>query len=123
MYQASRWTKGNFFFPDRLHLEAESIRFQKRQFIGGEEENIRYEQIASVSVQKGLLFADLLFETTGGSEPVFLNGMWGGQAESAQAELKLKMNLVVGSQEDRMLELMEEQNALLRTIAAALTKG
>lgn len=123
MYQASRWTKGNFFFPDRLFLEEESIRFQKRQFIGGEEENIRYEQIASVSVQKGFLFADLLFETTGGSEPVFLNGMWAGQAESAQAELKLKMNLVVGSQEDRMLELMEEQNALLRTIAAALTKG
>jgi hypothetical protein len=120
VYQSSRLTKGNVWFPDRLRLEKESVVFEKRQLIGGEEESIRYEQIASVSVQRGFFFADLLFETTGGTEPIFLNGLWAGQAESAQAEMRLRMRNQMGSKEDRMLELLEEQNKILKQISAKM---
>ena len=120
VYQASRFTGGNFLFPDRIRLEADGVVFVKRHLIGGEEESIRYEQIASVSVQRGLLFADLLFETTGGSEPVFLNGLWGGAAERAKAELQARIRTHSTSREDRMLSLLEEQNQLLRQMVGLL---
>ena len=82
-YKSSRWSRGNFFFPDRLVLEADRVLFKKSHLIGGEEESIRYEQIASVSVQSGVLLADLLFESTGGTEPVYMNGLWRSTATRA----------------------------------------
>jgi len=120
VYQASRLTLGNLMFPDRLRLEEDAVVFEKRRLVGGEEESIRYEQVASVSVQRGLLFADLLLETTGGSEPVFLNGLWVGQAERAKAQLQARSRLHATTREDRMIELLEEQNELLRKLTARL---
>lgn len=120
VYQSSRFTSGNRLFPDRMRLEKDAVVFHKRRLIGGEEESIRYEQIASVSVQRGLFFADLLFETTGGSEPMFLNGLWVGQAERAKAELNARVRAHAHTHEDRMLTLLEEQNQLLRQVVDLL---
>jgi len=116
VFQASRWTRGNFFFPDRLRLEAEAVVFIKRHLVGSEEESIRYEQIASVSVQRGLVFADLMFETTGGSEPVLLDGLWIGEAERAKAELQRRSQTQTNSHEERMLAILKEQTELLRKL-------
>ena len=116
VYQSSRCSFGNMIFPDRVHLEQDTVRFEKRHLIGGEEESIRYEQIASVSVQRGLFFADLLFETTGGSEPVFLNGLWAGAAAKAKAELQTRIRAHSTNREDKILDLLEEQNRLLRRL-------
>lgn len=119
-YQSSRFTSGNFLFPDRLHLGPETIVFEKRRFFGGEEERIPYEQVASVSVNRGVFFANLLFETTGGSEPIFLNGLWAGEAESAHAAIQTHLRRSLNHHEDRMIELLEEQNRLLERIASRL---
>lgn len=120
VYQSSRFTSGNRLFPDWMRLEKDAVVFHKRRVIGGEEESIRYEQIASVSVQRGFFFADLLFETTGGSEPVFLNGLWIGQAERAKAELTARIRSHAHTREDRMLTLLEEQNQLLQQVVHLL---
>ncbi|RMG06289.1 MAG: hypothetical protein D6731_26130 [Planctomycetota bacterium] len=120
VYPSSRWSRGNLIFPDRIRLEQDAVVFEKRHLVGGEEESIRYEQIASVSVQRGLFLADLLFETTGGSEPVFLNGLWNRQAERAKAELTARIRAHTANQEDRVVGLLEEQNQILRDILAQL---
>lgn len=120
VYQASRWSKGNLVFPDRLRLGGDAVVFEKRRLIGGEEESIRYEQIASVSIQRGMFLSDLLFETTGGSAPVFLNGLWNGAAERARADITARIRSHTSSKEERMLELLEEQTRLLRGILGAL---
>jgi hypothetical protein len=123
VYQASRFTKGNGWFPDRIRLEAEAVVFEKRHLIGHEEESVRYQQIASVSIQRGLFFADLLFETTGGSAPVFLNGLWGSSAEAAKRELQLRLRRKSGGRDDEVLALLKEQNTLLKAILDRLERA
>ena len=122
-YQSSRFSSGNFLFPDRIRLEPDTVVFEKRHLIGGEEESIRYEQIASVSVQRGFFLADLLFETTGGSAPVFLNGLWNGAAARAQADLQTRIRKHTASKEDVVVTLLQEQNQLLGRILNQLQKA
>ncbi|GEM_PF-2771282 len=121
-YASSRWTRGNFWFPDRVTLRDDAVVFRKRRLIGGDEESIRYEQISSVSVVRRLLFADLLLETTGGSEPVFLNGLWTGDAESAKRALDARLHHRQVSHEDQVVALLERQNALLERQTTLLEK-
>jgi hypothetical protein len=120
VYSASRLTSGNFIFRDRIRLEPDKVVFVKKHLIGGEEHSIAYEQLASISINRGFLFADLLFETTGGSEPVYLNGMWNGTAERAKNDLEARRKAKGVSKEDTIVELLTEQNQLLRTIAQKL---
>jgi hypothetical protein len=115
-YQSSRFSKGNFWFPDRIEVLKDSVVFHKRHLIGGDDETIRYEQIASVSAHRGVLFSNVLFETTGGTEPVYLNGLWNGDAESVKADVMTRVSKHTTQKEDRVVELLEEQNVLLAAI-------
>lgn len=120
VYTASRLSPGNILFRDKLILEPERVVFKKAKLIGGDEETIPYEQIASVSIQRGMFFADLLFETTGGSEPIFLNGLWRRTATRAKMELDAKIRVRSVNKEQKMMELLEEQTELLRQILTQL---
>lgn len=120
IYRASRFSAGNLLFRDQIRLEPDKVVFVKNHFIGDEEHSIAYEQLASISINRGFLFSDLLFETTGGSEPVFMNGLWNGTAERAQHELEARRKAKGVTQEDKIVALLTEQNQLLRTIADRL---
>jgi len=122
IYSSSRLTFGNFFFPDKLVLNHDHVVFRKSHLIGGEEESIRYEQIASVSVQSGVFFADLLFETTGGSEPVFLNGLWKGTASKAKIELQARIRANTSAKPDPVLAALERQTQVLQAILGELQR-
>jgi hypothetical protein len=119
-YQSSRWSTGNRLFPDRISLNADAVVFHKRHLIGGEEETIRYEQIASVSIQRGFFLADVLFETTGGTEPVFLNGLWIGAAERCKADVMSRVGTHTTKKEDKVVALLEDQNRILSSILEQL---
>ena len=119
-YQSSRWSSGNRIFPDRITLKGDAVVFHKRHLIGGEEESIRYEQIASVSIQRGFFLADVLFETTGGTEPIFLNGVWIGTAERCKADVMTRVGKHTTKKEDRVVELLEDQNRILGSILEQL---
>lgn len=123
VYSSSRFTNGNFLFPDRCRLETDRVVFEKRHLIGGEEESILYEQISSVSVNSGWFFADLLFETTGGSQPVFLNGLWKGSAARAKAELMARIRSHTSEAEDPVLVELQQQTVLLQQILSELRKS
>ena len=119
-FQSSRWTAGNVFFPDRMLVEGTHVLYQKNGLIKRDKETIRFEQISSVSVRRGWFFALLVLETTGGTRPIVLNGLWAGDAEAARAALTHRIEEKTTSVEDKMLALMEEQTVLLRRIAAAV---
>ncbi len=86
-YFSSRWSSGNFFFRDRLVVGAEGITFRKGAMFGSAEEHISYHAIASFKVDHGVFLSNLTVETSGGSQPVFINGLWKGQAKEVQALL------------------------------------
>jgi hypothetical protein len=69
VFRGSRWTRGNRIWPTQVAvLPNRVVRYTPRLF-GHFEETIGIEQVASVSVDAGLVFGDVIIETTGGSQP------------------------------------------------------
>jgi hypothetical protein len=87
-YRSSRWSRGNLFFPDSLTLSSDGIMFRKGKLIGSSEERISYKAIASVRVKNRAFLADISVETSGGSQPIFINGLWKSDARGVQEGIR-----------------------------------
>jgi len=87
-YKSSRWSKGNLFFPDRLTLASDGIIFKKGAMFGSDEEHINYRTVASFRITHGFLLSNLCIETSGGSQPIFVNGLWKSAAKEIQDTLR-----------------------------------
>lgn len=83
-YWSSRWSSGNKFFRDRLTLAGDGITFRKGAMFGSNEEHINYRAIASIRIKNGLFLSDVTIETAGGSQPIFINGIWKSAAKELQ---------------------------------------
>lgn len=83
-FVASRWTRGNFLFPDVLQLDDNGVVKVKRRLFGTNEESVSYGKIASVHLDSGILFATLRIESTGGSDPLIMSGLTRGAAHTAR---------------------------------------
>ena len=88
VYMSSRMSSGNLFFPDTLSVETDGVHYHKRRLIGGDEEHINYRNVASVRVRSGICCAALLIETSGGSEPIVMNGLWKADAKAIRDSIK-----------------------------------
>lgn len=80
-YSASRLFGGSLLFPPTLELTPSGVRFAKPSLIGGREELIQYEHIASVRLFKGLLHTRMEIETSGGSAPIVIAGLSNSDAK------------------------------------------
>jgi len=87
-YQSSRWSTGNTFFPDSLALASDGILFRKGRLFGSSEERISYKAIASLRVRNGIFLSDISVETSGGSQPIFINGLWKSDAREIQDAIR-----------------------------------
>ena len=81
-FSASRVTGGNAVFPDQIIIDdqKETVTYRKKQLIGYEEQTIRFDAIGSVSRSAGLLFCDVVIETSGGLK-IVTNGFTRSDAE------------------------------------------
>lgn len=87
-YASSRLTSGNFLFPDEVTVAEDGIHFVKHRIFGSDEEIITYGKIASVKLKSGIFFADITIETTGGSQPIFINGLMKGAAQEIKEAIR-----------------------------------
>ncbi len=72
-FEASRVSgNGNAVFPDEIIIddEEEVVILRKPKLIGSKETKVRFGAIASIEVDKHILFADIIIETKGGREIV-----------------------------------------------------
>ncbi|HXQ80427.1 MAG TPA: SHOCT domain-containing protein [Opitutaceae bacterium] len=83
-YRSSRWSTGNTFFPDSLTLATDGILFRKGRLFGSSEERINYKAIASLRVKNGIFLSNISVETSGGSQPIYINGLWKSDARKIQ---------------------------------------
>jgi hypothetical protein len=74
VFVASRWTRGNRLFPTQVAITPTSVIQRKPQWLGRREESIHISHVASVKIDTGILFADVIIETSGGSEPIHCHG-------------------------------------------------
>lgn len=91
-YTSSRWTSGNFCFPDTVTLSTDGIHYTKRRLFGSNEEVISYRGVASVKINSSLFFATVTIETTGGSQPVIINGLPKDAAKNIRETVRIQQS-------------------------------
>ena len=73
-FNASRWTRGNLWFPTRIVVSPLRVSRVKRRLFGSSEESISISQVASVKISTGIVWSDILIESTGGTDPITSHG-------------------------------------------------
>ena len=73
-FSASRWTRGNLWFPTRIVVNPLRVSRLKRRLFGSNEESISISQVASVKISTGVFWSDILIESTGGTDPITSHG-------------------------------------------------
>lgn len=73
-FSASRWTRGNVFFPTRVMVTPLHVSRVKRHLFGRTEESIAISQVASVEISTGIIWSEITIESTGGADPITSHG-------------------------------------------------
>jgi hypothetical protein len=73
-FTASRWTRGNVFFPTRIVVTPLHVSRVKRRLFGSTEESIAISQVASVEISTGIIWSEITIESTGGADPITSHG-------------------------------------------------
>jgi hypothetical protein len=81
VFKASRWSHGNFLFPTRIEVTDKAIIRRKSSWFSTDEISISIFKVASVHVKTGLIWADILIESSGGSDPLTSHGHSARDAE------------------------------------------
>jgi hypothetical protein len=84
VYKASRLFGGSFLFPATLEVTPTGVRYAKSALIGGREEVIKFEHIASVRLLRGLFHTRMEIETSGGSAPIVIAGLRSADAQEVR---------------------------------------
>jgi hypothetical protein len=71
---ASRWTRGNLFFPTRIVVSPLHVIRLRPQIFRRTEESIAIHQVASVQITTGIIWSDIRIESTGGADPITSHG-------------------------------------------------
>jgi hypothetical protein len=73
-FVASRWTKGNLFFPTRIVVNPLHVSRVKPRLFGSNEESIALPQVASVHITTGIIWSNIVIESSGGTDPITSHG-------------------------------------------------
>jgi len=73
-FKASRWTHGNFLFPTVIEVTDKAVVRHKRSWFSRDEISISISKVASVHIKTGIIWADILIESTGGTDPLASHG-------------------------------------------------
>jgi hypothetical protein len=73
-FRASRWTRGNFLFPTVIEVSDNAVIRHKRSWFSKDEISISITKVASVHIKTGMIWSDILIESSGGSDPLKSHG-------------------------------------------------
>jgi hypothetical protein len=74
IFTASRWTKGNRLFPTSLEVTDTAVTRRKKSWLSRNEISIHLQRVASVRIDTGLVWSDILIESIGGGDPITSHG-------------------------------------------------
>ena len=78
--RAKRLSRGDRLLPTQVLITPSSVVRHKPRWIGQQEESIHIAHVASVMIDTGLLFSDVLIETSGGANSIRCHGHWKADA-------------------------------------------
>jgi hypothetical protein len=74
VFVASRWTRGNLFFPTRIEVSPQRVSRVKPRLFGSNEESIALPQVASVHIATGMIWSNIIIESSAGTDPLTSHG-------------------------------------------------
>src|SRR6476660_10596933 len=74
MFTASRFTRGNFFFPTRIVVSPEHVLRIKPRLFGSTQESIAIPAVASVQISTGVFWSEIRIDSAGGTNPITRHG-------------------------------------------------
>lgn len=84
-FQSSRLTRGNLVFPTVLEVSDRHVTRIKASFTGRVEESISLRQVSSVTVSQGVMFAEVVVHSAGGTDPLRSYGHTNAEASRLKA--------------------------------------
>ena len=97
-FQASRWTHGNLLFPTVIEVTDKSVIRRKRSWFSRDEISIIIQKVASVHVKTGMIWSDILIESTGGSDPLTSHGHTKQDAQRIRELVEARQHQAMGQQ-------------------------
>jgi hypothetical protein len=73
-FTASRWTKGNHLFPTHIEVTDKAVVRHKRSWFSKDEISVSIQKVASVHIKTGIFWAEILIESSGGTDPLASHG-------------------------------------------------
>jgi len=74
IFRASRWTRGNLLFPTYIEVSDKAISRRKRSWFRLDQISISLSKVASVHIKTGLIWSEILIESSGGTDPLASHG-------------------------------------------------
>src|SRR5580700_8180339 len=74
IFKASRWTRGNHLFRTVIEITDKAIIRHKRSWFSKDEISISLSKVASVHIKTGIIWSDILIESSGGTDPLASHG-------------------------------------------------
>src|SRR2546430_7452845 len=84
-FAASRWTKGNLFFPTRITVTPQHVSRVKPRLFGSSEESIAIGKVASVQILTGIIWSEIRIDSSGGSDPITSHGHRKAESQGIRA--------------------------------------
>jgi hypothetical protein len=73
-FVASRLTQGNHLFPTVIEVGDTFVVKRTRTVLTKNEVSIHLQRVASVRIETGIVWSDILIESSGGSDPIASHG-------------------------------------------------
>ena len=74
VFRASRLSSGNHLFPTQVLITSTSVVQYTPRWVGKSEETIHLQHVASVRIDTGAFFSNVMIETSGGTDPILCHG-------------------------------------------------
>jgi hypothetical protein len=84
-FRASRWTSGNHLFPTVITVTDRAVIRHKRSWFSKDEISISISKVASVHIKTGIIWSNILIESSGGTDPLASHGHSKADAQRIRA--------------------------------------
>ena len=101
-FKASRWTKGNHLFPTVIEVTDKAVVRHKRSWFSKDEISISISKVASVHIKTGLIWSDILIESSGGTDPLASHGHRKADAQRIRALVEEAQGNVSGPEKVKL---------------------
>ena len=92
VFRASRLTRGNFLFPTEIEVTETFVIRRKRTLLTRNEISMHLRHVASVRINTGIIWSDILIESSGGTDPIASHGHTKGDAVELKRLIELSQH-------------------------------